>query len=78
MQWPKLKPVDMMFHVIQKLSLPGSLVLDPCFGTRATVEACLLELKHRVSTGCEADCHFIAKMMPSLLQVFPEHGLDEE
>lgn len=40
---PEQKPFDLLCHAIWKFTQPGSMVLDPFFGTGATVSACLLE-----------------------------------
>lgn len=42
---------DAALDEMRKTALPGSAVMDPCFGTRATAKACLPEPMNQTFYG---------------------------
>lgn len=75
---PGQKSVDTLRHVIQKLATPGSIILDPCFGTGSTAKAFLMEPKYRKFNECQADSNCVSMMKILLLQVFASQVSNEE
>lgn len=72
---PEQNSVDATRHVLQMFAPLKSTVMDPCFGTDATVKACPLGPKYQNFYRCDADAYCLDLMMASLLEVFSRQVL---
>jgi site-specific DNA-methyltransferase (adenine-specific) len=70
---PTEKPVDLLAHLIEKISDPGDTILDPFMGSGTAAVACART--GRKFIGCEIDAAYFQTACRRAEQAYTDHGL---
>ena len=75
---PEQKPVDLIKFLLNKFTVGGDFVCDPCAGTFSVAKACLSMEKHRRFVGTDRDSVCVEVAEDPVLELYAKQLLDPQ